>query len=646
MTAPSSSPDDYLPIEDHGAIGNLRSVALVGRDGAIDWCCLPRLQSASVFASLLDHHRGGRFALRPTDGPRLGAQAYLEHTNVLVTTFDTDGGGQLEVTDLMPLRGSIVGRCGSSETEPAVLRLARARGGSVEVALEWTPRFDYGGSSTRLAATDHGHLAWAGEDALTLCGLTPDDHLEVLDLHNGPSLRARFTLGDGERRVIASRWGTEEFGLDVDEAMAWVDSTVTTWRSWVHAADAATSRDWAAPYQELVIRSELVLKLLTVADTGAIAAAATTSLPEEIGGVRNWDYRYAWIRDAALSAQALFALGHRDEASAFIEWVEQVARTEGRREWGLQLVYGLDGGTEMPESDLPGLEGYRRSAPVRIGNGAVDQLQLDIYGELISAAYELVRNGEALSDETRAFLPEVADEACRNWHEADYGLWEVRNGPRQFVYSKAMVWMALDRAVRLAERGVIDGAVDRWRATCVAIREEVLERGFDDELGSFVQSYDRPVLDASNALLPMMEFLPFDDPRSQRTVKSTYEGLTDADLVWRYHADDGVAGGEGGFGLCTFWLVDALAMSEQVDEARRLFESMAARANHVGLYSEQIDPRDGSFLGNFPQAFTHIGLINSALYLAYVEGRPSPVGAPIGSDEHRAERAGEPGAAP
>lgn len=625
--------DGFVAIEDHGAIGNLRTVGLVARDGAIDWLCLPHLDAPSVFAGLLDPDRGGRFRLAPPGRSRLGEQRYLDATNVLETAFDT-AGGRLVVTDFLPLTGSLDDP-GDTRTEPAVHRVVRADGGEVEVTVEWAPRFGYGAATTQLARTEHGWLAWGGTDALSLSGL---GDAEVVDDGHGPVLRGQLRLRAGERRALVSRWGGHPAGVPLEDSQRELEATVAAWRAWAHKAEATGDRTWAEPYSDLVVRSELALKLLTHADTGAIAAAATTSLPEEIGGVRNWDYRYTWIRDGGLAAQALFALGHRAEAHAFIAWCERVARDAGHHEWGLQIVYGLHGETELAEQELPGLAGFRRSAPVRIGNGAVDQLQLDIYGELLSAAYEIVRLGGQLDDDIRAFLPSVADEAIDVWRRPDYGLWELRNGPFTFVYSKVMIWMGLDRAARLAARGVIDGDVDRWRATGQAIAEDVLANGFDPALGAFKQSYERPVLDASNLLLPLQEFLPIDDPRVQQTIDRTLEDLTQHGFVHRYHADDGVAGGEGAFGLCSFWLVDALALSGRLDEAAEVYEAMVGAANHVGLYSEQLDPGTGTFLGNFPQAFTHLGLINSSLYVAAAQGRELPLPSLIGSDEHRRER--------
>lgn len=626
--------DDYLPIEDYAAIGNLRSAALVGRDGSIDWCPLPALDSASVFAAILDHRRGGRFRVRMRDA-EAGDQAYIPHTNVLETTFD-GGEGRLVVTDCMPLRGNLDG-VGGSTAEPAVHRLLTAEGDDIEVEVEWSPRFQYGSGLPQMMSIDGGFLAWSGDDALTLSGIH-EDEATLTEQDGAATLRASFMLRAGQRRALVTRWGANPGATELEDTQDVAAAAVESWRAWIHKAEATGPRTWAAPHEELIIRAELALKLLTNGDTGAIAGAATTSLPEGIGGVRNWDYRYSWIRDASLAAQALHALGHDADAHAFVEWAERVARDHRDEDRAIQIVYGLGGEVELGEKDLPNLEGYRRSAPVRIGNGAVDQLQLDVFGELISVVYELVRVGQDVADEILTFLPDVADDACRRWHERDFGLWELRNGPFHFVYSKVMVWMGLDRAVALADAGIIDGDVQQWRATSEQIHEEVLQRGFDLERGAFRQSYERNELDASNLLLPLLEFLPFDDPRVQSDIDATIEGLTENGLVHRYLAPDGIAGGEGAFGLCNFWLVDTLAMSGRIDEARDLFERMVSHANHVGLFSEEIDPATGAFLGNFPQAFTHIGLINSALYLAYAEGRESPVPDPIGSKEHRKRR--------
>jgi len=619
----------YTPIEDYGAIGNLDTVALINRGGSMDWCCLPYLDSPSVFAALLDYERGGRFSVRAKDTRRVD-QSYLRHTNVLETTFYTDR-GKLILTDFMPLKGSLEGS-EQIETETAVYRLLRVEGEAVVVEVEWSPRFDYGRGKTTIERTEDGWLAVCGNDALGLS--TPLRKFDIKQQRTGPAAQAAVELGPGEHSYLVTRWGESGAECNLDLVHEKLQQTVEAWHGWVHKEESSGDRSWAGDYGEQVIRSELALKLLTQSKTGAIAAAATTSLPEEIGGVRNWDYRYSWIRDAALSAQALYALGHRQDGHAFIYWAEDSAARKGKQEGRLRVLYGLRG-EPGEEQDLPNLQGWRRSSPVRIGNEAADQAQHDIYGELISAAYEVLRLGDTLEPEICQLLPQLADQACQVWQEPDYGIWEVRGGPFHFVYSKAMVWMALDRAIRLAKLGTIEGNVDKWAQCRDCVKEEVLSRGFDSEKGIFKQAYDRSYVDASNLLLPLLEIVPFSDPRVQSNLDRTLEGLCENNLVYRYTADDGIAGHEGAFVFCTFWMVDVLALSDRVDEAHQFFEGLLERRNHLGLYSEQIDPKNGEFLGNFPQAFSHIGLINSALYLAYKEGRKLPIDGLIGTEEHR-----------
>ncbi|MBA4160140.1 MAG: glycoside hydrolase family 15 protein, partial [Gemmatimonadetes bacterium] len=354
-------------------------------------------------------------------------------------------------------------------------------------------------------------------------------------------------------------------------------------------------------------------------------------------GVRNWDYRYCWIRDASLTVQALIALGHETEALDFLLWSERVSQAKAEEGWHLQIMYGLDGETELDEVELTHLEGYRGSRPVRIGNGAAKQRQLDTYGELLNSAYELVRRGVELDPTMRTFLRSLADGACADWNEPDYGIWEVRGGAEHFTYSKLLVWLALDRAVHLSDIIGADAEADvaRWRDTRELVRTQILERGYDRETNSFVQSFGTRAPDAANLLIPLYELLPFDDPRVQGTIDRTLNELTENGLVYRYHADDGLPGPEGAFGLCTFWLVDALALSGRIDEAWHIFEGIAGRANHVGLLPEQFDAQSGGFLGNFPQAFTHIGLINSRIYLAHAEGKTIPGPPALGTPEHR-----------
>jgi GH15 family glucan-1,4-alpha-glucosidase len=632
-----STGSEYLPIADYAAIGNLRTIALVGRHGGIDWCCLPELDSPSVFAALLDARRGGSFRIAPAHGPTRGGQRYLDDTNVLQTRFEGDD-SLLEITDFMPLAGTIEGRQGA-RGEPEIHRIVRAVDGAADVLVHWAPRFDYARVPPRIVPAEHGWIAAAGERQLTMAGITRDEAALSHDA-DGPVLRARLRLRAGERRLVVVRWHEADARVDrasanadLERSLRLLDDTCATWQRWVRTT--RTRRDDA--FAPLLTRSALVLKLLTHRDSGAIAAAATTSLPERIGGVRNWDYRYTWIRDASLTAQALISLGHAREALEFLLWVERVSEARARDDWQLQIMYGMHGESDLAETVLEHLEGYCGSRPVRIGNAAATQVQLDVYGELLGSAYELVRRGIELDAPLKRFLAQVADRAVTHWREPDYGIWEMRRDPLHFVYSKVMVWVALDRAVHLARRGTIHGDVATWRRERDAIRAEVLARGFDARIGSFVQAYDSDALDAANLLLPIYEFLPFDDSRVRGTIDRTLERLTENDLVYRYHADDGLPGGEGAFGLCTFWLADSLALSGRLDEAWRIFDGIARRANHVGLFAEQFDPHSGAFLGNFPQAFTHIGFINSALYLAYAEGRAAPGPPLIGTDEHRRE---------
>jgi GH15 family glucan-1,4-alpha-glucosidase len=632
--------NEYLRISDYGAVGNLRTVALVGLDGSVDWLCFPELDHGSVFAALLDSSRGGYFRIAPAGVDR-GTQEYVENTNVLCTTFHADS-ARLTISDFMPLRGDIDGR-DSSEAPEEMHRILHCEGGDLDVEIEWAPRLDYARAETAIRRGAHGWVAEGvdgdGEHIRLSLGGVADG--EVIDDGEGPLLRATIRMRAGQRLPLVVRWNSEETAIGLEYSMRWLDDTVETWRAWSHTAGDPSVREWAGTSLPLVTRSELVLKLLTHAETGAFAAAATTSLPETIGGVRNWDYRYCWIRDASLTVQALIALGHEREAMDFILWSEHVSQNRCKDTWHPQLMYGLRGEPDLDEFELGHFEGYRRSSPVRIGNAAAEQLQLDIYGELLNSAYELVRRGNEIEPELSRFLATVADHACSGWNEPDHGIWEVRGGEQHYTYSKVMVWLALERAVDMARRGVLVGDASRWARTRDQVLASTLENAFDPEVGAFVQHYGSKELDAANLLLPFYEMLPYEDPRVQGTIDGTLEKLTTNGLVYRYHADDGLPGEEGAFGLCTFWLVDALALSGRMDEAWEIYEGIAGRANHVGLFSEQIDPGTGEFLGNFPQAFTHIGLINSRLYLAHGEGRSIPGPALQGTPEHRRDRAAE-----
>lgn len=620
--------EGYKPISDYAAIGNLRSVALVGRDGSIDWCCFPHMDRGSVFAALLDHRRGGRFRISAPEG-ETQIQQYVSDSNVVKTTF-RGGAGRLTVTDFMPLEGDIHD-CGKSSAPPEIHRILGCEREGIEVEVEWSPRFDYGRAATSIERVDHGWVARGGEDLLSLAGM---EEGEIADEGHGPVLRARFRMKKGEQRTLITRWGTAETGVSLEDSVETMRSTVEIWQEWAHREGIVHSHEWAGEWLPLIIRSALACKLLTHADTGAIAAAPTTSLPETIGGVRNWDYRFTWVRDASLTAQALISIGHSTEAVEFLHWLERVSAA-GSEDWNPRIMFGLHGEHEMPEEELKHLEGYRGSRPVNVGNGAADQFQLEVYGEFLNMGYELLRRGEKLEPEIMDFLHKSADYLHEVWEKPDQGIWEVRGEAQHFVYSKVMAWAGLDRAIHLAEGYGLEGDVEKWREAREKIRKTVLEQGYDKEIGAFVQAFGSKDLDAANLRIPLLEFLPFDDPRIQGTIDRTLEELTENGMVYRYLNDDGLPGKEGTFGLCTFWLVDVLALSNRLDEAEEIYEKMIAHVNHVGLLSEQIDAKTGEFLGNFPQAFTHIGLINSALYLAYAKGRPIPEPMPIGTPEHK-----------
>lgn len=626
----------YKPISDYAAIGNLRTVALIARDGSLDWCCLPELSNDAVFAALLDHRRGGTFRVFPTLRGDLSPpvrQSYVRDTNVLETCFLTER-GRLVVTDFMPLEGTLDG-VGKSQTRPEVVRVIRAMDGPVSVDVVWSPRPGFARTPPRISLRHGGAVAYgATGERIALAGLPVPGSL--VDDGYGPALHARFELHPGRPLVLVTRWNAEETRVHREVGLAELETTIDTWRTWVYRDAATGARSWAAPYSEQVVRSELVLKLLTHNDTGAIAAAATTSLPETLGGVRNWDYRYTWIRDASLTIQALAALGHTYAASDFFHFLHEASEAQEETHEGLRIMYGLHGESDLKEVELTHLSGYGGSRPVRSGNEASIQTQHDVYGELLTAAYELVRRGEILPRRLWSFLGRVADLASDCWELPDAGIWEFRDD-RHFIHSKGMVWVALDRALHLREIIGLPGDVERWRRVAREARRYTVDVGFNRELGAFVQAAGARDLDAANLRLALLELLPIHDPRVQSTVDRTLTHLTCNGLVYRYRNDDGFPGKEGAFGITTCWLISVLALSGRLDEAVAIFDGLLGRANHVNLFSEQIDPHSGAFLGNFPQAFTHLGIINSALYLAHAAGRDVPIPSPVGAHEHRIE---------
>ena len=609
--------EGYAAISDYALIGNRHTCALVARDGSIDWCCLPHLDSPSVFASILDVRRGGFWSVAPVGGSR-ASRAYVGSSAVLDTVF-RGAGGVLRLRDFLPIR---TGRADEqSVSAHAIVRSIACLEGEVEVEVRWMPRPNYALDDVEVVARGTTLVAESRHGPVWLAGLPEDVHPEV----TCASARARIPMRAGEEVHLVSGWGEPPTRPTAPAARAYLRETLDWWEAWMGACCMAPS---TTRWKEPVLRSGMVLKILTNERSGAMAAAPTTSLPEEIGGVRNWDYRFCWVRDSSMITQAFATLGQGSDGKAFLAFLETAAQQHNDPA-RVQVLYGLQGQTRVTEHNLGHLEGYRDSRPVRIGNDAVLQRQLDVYGELLEAAHDLLGLGATLPPEQWEWLCGIADYVCEVWRWRDRGIWEVRGPEKHFTYSKLMCWVALDRALRIAERLRSPVATTRWRRERDAIRAAILQHGFDARTNSFVQSFEDPIPDASNLLIPRVGFLPAKDPRVQGTIDATLRHLTEAGLVHRYRTSetpDGVSGGEGAFGICTFWLADALAFSGRVEEAEEIFGGMLARANDVGLFAEEIDPRTGEFLGNFPQAFTHVGLINSAHFLGLARSRGTPGG--------------------
>ncbi len=604
----------YPPIADYGLIGDCHSVALVSRDGAIDWCCFHRFDARPVFSRLIDWSRGGYFRVAPME-PYRALRRYLPGTNILETRFETSG-GVFVLTDCFPIRDTPI----SDDADPVhpyhqLVRIGRCERGEVTVHLEFAPRFDYGLTIPALKLLGGGLVTViGGADALLLQSDLPLTQTDI----NACAARRALRAGDVTRAVLTYALPHELrprviAGGDLDERLA---LTRDFWTSWSNRCT------YEGPYRDQVLRSALVLKALTNSPTGAIVAAPTTSLPEEIGGSRNWDYRYAWLRDSAFTLYALFILGYTDEAKAFMEWIK---RTTAGRPQDLQPLYGVGGERLLPEVELSGLDGYRSSRPVRIGNGASTQFQLDIYGEVIDTAWLYHRHGGVIETDFWDFLVRLGEHVARVWIEPDEGIWEVRGGKRHFVYSKVMAWVAIDRLIRLNRALQRPLAVERWLGLRDEIRRRVESDGVDPVTGAFVQSLGSTSLDASALLLPLVHFVPADDPRAHVTIERIAKELSVDGFVYRYlDGGDGLPGGEATFLISSFWLVDNLALTGQLERARELFERLCGCANDLGLLSEEVDPRTGELLGNFPQAFSHIGLINSAIQLARQSRLSSP----------------------
>jgi GH15 family glucan-1,4-alpha-glucosidase len=594
----------YLPIERYGIIGDMRSVALCGNNGSIDWCCLPNFDSPSVFAAILDDQKGGRWSLAPP-GDCDARQMYLPNTNVLVTRFFTDE-GMSEITDFMPIGREAGGQ--TDQISRQIVRMAKAIRGPVHFRMECRPAFDYARREheVQLFADAKGAVFASADQEIVL---KTDRPLR----RDGTGAVAEFVLNGGEEAWFVLRHcdvrPTHELAAATVDAAGLLTETVRFWRAW--AAQSLYHGRW----REMVTRSALVLKLMTFLPTGAVVAAPTTSLPEQIGGPRNWDYRYTWVRDAAFTVYSLIRLGYTEEAAAFAQFMQARAREAEPHNGPLNVMYGIDGRHDLPESTLDHLAGYKNSRPVRIGNGAVEHLQLDIYGELMDSFYLYDKYGTPLSYEMWLTVEQMLDWLAANWERPDQSIWEVRGGPQLFTYSKLQCWVAFDRGVRLARKRSFPTEGALWHETRNRIYNGIMQDGWNEQRGAFTQYFGSDALDSSMLMMPLMLFVSPRDPRILSTIDKVRAELTADSLVHRYRigqaAPDGLPGGEGYFTVCSFWLAEAMARAGYVEEAQLLFEKLLSYANHLGLFSEEVSAK-GELLGNFPQALTHLGLISAA----------------------------------
>ena len=603
------------PIERYALIGDTQTAALVGDDGCIDWMCAPRFDSGACFAALLGDADNGHWSIGPASGARATRRQYRDGTLVLETEWDTPE-GSVRLIDCMPVRDQHID----------VVRIVEGVSGRVPMTMDLTVRFDYGSILPWVRAIPGGVTFVSGPYALRLTTPVP---VRGHDLHH----TAAFEVAAGDRvPFVLTGLPSHLPWPEVAEATAALNRTTAFWRDW----SAGTT--YAGEWPELVLRSAITLKALTYAPTGGIVAAPTTSLPESVGGVRNWDYRYCWLRDATFTIYSLTSAGFNEEAIAFRDWLLRAVAGDPAH---LQIMYGPAGERRLDEYEVDWLPGYEESAPVRVGNAAHRQFQLDVYGEVLDSLHQMRCLGVDEDPNAWALQTAILEFLESGWQEPDEGIWEVRGGRRDFVHSKVMAWVAFDRAVRAVERFGLDGPVDRWRQCRDDVHREVVERGFDAERNTFTQSYGSKALDASTLMIPLVGFLPGDDPRVAGTVDAVQQGLMEDGFVLRYDSDEGIDGlppGEGAFLPCSFWLADALGMLGRVDEARALFERLAGLANDVGLLSEEYDPTSGRLLGNFPQAFTHVSLVNTAANLSS-HARPALHRA-TGEDGMRATREG------
>jgi GH15 family glucan-1,4-alpha-glucosidase len=599
--------DRYPDISDHGLIGDLQTAALVSKDGTVNWFCCPRFDSPSVFASLLDADRGGYFRISPDTDDHVCRQLYFPDTAMLITRFMTaDGVG--EVADFMPVAGQ------TPTDRHRLVRMLRTVRGRMRFTMEIRPRFDYGRRQHKLEIAEDGVVFSSDGMDLTLSPVgTPEQGLDVARL--GDDLRLTQTLREGDTAgVVLESMGGQPRRIPAEEVERLSEETARFWRDWVGRST------YRGRWREMVARSAITLKLMTYAPSGALVAAPTAGLPELTGGERNWDYRYTWIRDASFSVYALLGLGYPDEATAFARWLRDRAEEgAGTGSGPLKIMYRVDGSADLTEETLDHFEGWRASRPVRIGNAASDQLQLDVYGEALDAIFNADSRGYGIAHRGWLAVARIMDWLCDHWDQPEEGIWETRGGRKDFTYGRFQCWVALDRAIRLAGRSGRPADVDRWIAERDRIYGQIMSRGWNPAKGTFTQHYGSDLLDASLLLMPLMDFVTPNDPMWLSTLDAMERELVSDSLVYRYNpsaSPDGLRGHEGTFSLCTFWYVDALARAGRLTEAQLTFQKMQTYANHLGLFSEEIG-LTGEQLGNFPQAFSHLSLINAAINLDY-----------------------------
>jgi GH15 family glucan-1,4-alpha-glucosidase len=601
---------DYPLIADHGLIGDLQTAALVSTEGSIDWFCAPRFDSPSIFGALLDHHKGGHFRIRPTVDVFTSKQLYLPDTAILITRFLTEAGVG-EIVDFMPVASSEV-----AADHHQIVRAVRCVRGHMTFTVDIAPRFDYGREAHKAHLTEDGVVFEGGETAATLHLIRePDDErIARVGVDANGDVHAEVTLRAGEMRGLIFETGRAGPPRSIPVAAAWpmFNATVDFWESWLGQST------YTGRWREAVNRSAITLKLMTYAPSGGLVAAPTASLPEQIGGERNWDYRYTWIRDASFSVFSLLGLGFKGEAAAFARWLrDRVDEQAGGNGSPLQIMYRVDGSSDLSEEVLEHWEGYRGSAPVHIGNGAADQLQLDIYGEALDSIYVAEQHGLQAGHEGWVKISRMLDWVAENWDQPDEGIWETRGGRQDFTYGRLMNWVALDRGIRLARAHGRPAPLERWLRERDAIYNQIMKRGWSPTRNAFVQHYNTDVLDASLLRMSSVGFITPTDPMWTSTLAAMDGELVTDSLLYRYDPEaspDGLRGSEGTFSLCTFAYVDSLARAGQLAKARVTFEKMLTYANHLGLFSEEI-ALTGEQIGNFPQAFTHLALIDAAITL-------------------------------